>query len=187
MSVFGDPGAPMVLLPMPQRLQRGDGVHRLRPGRLIQVARSSLSGRGDCVHRLRPGRLIQVAGGDRAALLRIGTAVRDALAEAGASWQLTAHGGSGAEIGATVAVDPARVSRAQGYLLAVGRERIEIVGHDEAGMQRSSGPRDRHGTGSTRVLPDAPADRAARRGTVRPARPARTASAPDASDRTLAD
>ena len=110
MSVFGDPGAPMVLLPMPQRLQRGD-----------------------CVHRLRPGRLIQVAGGDRAALLRIGTAVRDALAEAGASWQLTAHGGSGAEIGATVAVDPARVSRAQGYLLAVGRERIEIVGHDEAG------------------------------------------------------
>ena len=99
-----------ILLPAPQRLRRERGGHRLSPGRLIQVA-----------------------GGDRAALLRIGTAVRDALAEAGASWQLTAHGGSGAEIGATVAVDPARVSRAQGYLLAVGRERIEIVGHDEAG------------------------------------------------------
>ena len=99
-----------ILLPAPQRLRRERGGHRLSPGRLIHVT-----------------------GGDRAALLRIGTAVRDALAEAGASWQLTAHGGSGAEIGVTVAVDPARVSRAQGYLLAVGRERIEIVGHDEAG------------------------------------------------------
>ena len=99
-----------ILLPAPQRLRPEQGAHRLRPGRLIHVT-----------------------GGDRAALLRIGAAVRDALAEAGASWQLTAHGGSGPEIGARVAVDPARVSRAQGYLLTVGPERIDIAGHDEAG------------------------------------------------------
>ena len=99
-----------ILLPAPQRLRPEQGAHRLRPGRLIHVT-----------------------GGERAALLRIGAAVRDALAEAGASWQLTAHGGSGPEIGARVAVDPARVSRAQGYLLTVGPERIDIAGHDEAG------------------------------------------------------
>ena len=99
-----------ILLPAPQRLRPEQGAHRLRPGRLIHVT-----------------------GGERAALLRIGAAVRDALAAAGASWQLTAHGGPGPEIGATVAVDPARVSRAQGYLLTVGPERIDITGHDEAG------------------------------------------------------
>ena len=98
-----------ILLPAPQRLQRERGGHRLRPGRLIHLA-----------------------GGDTASLLRIGVAVRDALVEAGASWQLTAHG-SGPEVGASVAIDPARVTGAQGYLLTVGPERIDIVGNDEAG------------------------------------------------------
>ena len=74
-----------------------------------------------------------MTGGDRAALLRIGSTVRDALARAGAIWQLTAHGGAGPEIGATVAVDPARVTGEQGYRLIVGPERIDITGHDEAG------------------------------------------------------
>ena len=99
-----------ILLPAPQRLRREHGGHRLRPGRLVHLC-----------------------SGDRAALLRIGAVVRDALAQAGASWQLTAHGGSGPEIGATVAVDPARVSREQAYALTVGPERIDIAGHDEAG------------------------------------------------------
>lgn len=40
---------------------------------------------------------------------------------------------TGPEIGTLVAVDPGRVSRPQGYLLDVGRERISIVGHDAAG------------------------------------------------------
>ncbi len=99
-----------ILLPAPQRLRREHGGHRLRPGRLIHLT-----------------------GGERTALLRIGAAMRDALDGAGASWQLTARGGSGPEIGATVAVDPARVSRAQGYVLTIGPERIDIAGHDEAG------------------------------------------------------
>ena len=103
-------GAPPILLPMPQRLRPGEGLHHLRPGRLIHLA-----------------------SGDRTALLRIGEAVRDALAEAGASWELTARGGAGAEVGARIAVDPARVTRSQGYLLTIDRQRIAIVGHDEAG------------------------------------------------------
>lgn len=95
-------GGPMTLLPAPQRLRIDGGGHRLRPGRLIHLA-----------------------GGEPAALLRIGAAVRDAIAAAGAAWRLTERGGSGPEIGAAVAVDPARASRPQGYLLTVGRERID--------------------------------------------------------------
>lgn len=101
---------PMTLLPAPQRLRLDGGGHRLRPGRLIHLT-----------------------GGDRAALLRIGAAVQDAIAAAGATWRLTESGGSGPEIGAAVAVDPSRAGRPQGYLLTVGRERIDIVGHDQAG------------------------------------------------------
>lgn len=67
----------MILLPAPQSVRIDDGGHQLRPGRRIHVT----------------GGLM--AGGDRAAPVRIGAAVQDALAAAGAATSTTSAGCTG--------------------------------------------------------------------------------------------
>ena len=104
------PKPELVLLPQPRRLTSLDGNHKLQPDRFILLV-----------------------GDDRSAMLRIGQAVRGALAEMGADWELTTHGGDGQRIGAFVHVDPAQVVRPQGYVLTTTPDQIRIVAHDTAG------------------------------------------------------
>lgn len=99
-----------ILLPEPQRVRRLEGAHRLREGRFIWLE------------------------GNAPALLRAGEALRDALASAGARWELTAAGGSDPGcLGAVVHVDPAQVPQPEGYRLAIEPEQIRLVAHDAAG------------------------------------------------------
>ena len=100
----------LILLPQPQRLTSLDGKHKLQTDRFILLV-----------------------GDDRSAMLRIGQAVRDALAEADVDWELTRYGGDGDQVGAIVHVDPAQVVRPQGYVLTILADQIRIVARDAAG------------------------------------------------------
>jgi hexosaminidase len=100
-----------VLLPMPQRLHRLEGSHRLHPERFIWL-------KGDTSD----------------ALLRTGWILQEALASVGPRWELTAAPGEDvSRLGAIVHVDPAQVPWPEGYRLTISADRIHIAAHDAAG------------------------------------------------------
>jgi len=100
-----------VLLPMPQRLHRLEGSHRLQPERFIWL-------RGDTSD----------------ALLRTGRVLQQALASVGPRWELTAaRGDDVSRLGAIVHVDQAQVPWPEGYRLIIGADRIHILARDAAG------------------------------------------------------
>jgi hypothetical protein len=101
----------LVLLPMPQRLNRLEGSHCLQPERFIWL-------KGDT----------------SATLLRTGRILQGALAAVGPRWELTAAPGDDvSRLGAIVQVDPAQVPHPEGYRLTIGADGIHIVAHDAAG------------------------------------------------------
>ena len=106
---------PLVLLPAPQRLTLLGGTLPLAPERLIWLNDSATTSPGD-------------------ALQRAGREVQAALALHGPHWELTAARLDGAQIGATLRIDPAQVPQAQGYRLSIRPEGLLLVAHDAAGI-----------------------------------------------------
>ena len=101
----------LVLLPRPQRTYRLEGTYHLQPDRFVWLE-------GD-----NPG-----------SLLRVGQAVRDALATVGPRWEVTAaRGQNPGRLGAVVHVDPLQVPQSEGYHLTILPDQVRIVAHDEAG------------------------------------------------------
>jgi hypothetical protein len=104
----------LVLLPMPQRLHRLEGSHRLQAERFIWLKSDS--------------------SGD---LLRTGRIIQEALASVGPRWELTAASDDDVRrLGAIVHVDPAQVPQPEGYRLSIGLDHIHIAAHDAAGLDR---------------------------------------------------
>jgi len=99
-----------ILLPKPRRLVCLEGMHTLRPDRLIWL------------------------GGEHASsLLRTGLAIQKALEHVGPKWELTARGTDSRRVGAAVHVDPSLVPQPQGYRLTISPDEVRIVAHDPAG------------------------------------------------------
>ena len=86
---------------------------------------------GEC--RLEGERYISLSGSITTELLHTGRTVQRALAEAGASWELTA-GGAGRPYGAVVAQDPALVGHPEGYRLSIRPDEVRLIGADAAGV-----------------------------------------------------
>ena len=86
---------------------------------------------GEC--RLEGERFIRLGGRFTDDLLRTGRIVQEALAEAGASWQLTTSGGNTDPTGAIVLVDPTLMAHREGYLLTILPGQVRIVARDAAG------------------------------------------------------
>ena len=86
---------------------------------------------GEC--RLEGQRYISLSGSITADLLRTGRTVQRALAEGGASWELTA-GGAGRPYGAIVAEDRALVTHREGYRLSIRPDEVRLIGADAAGV-----------------------------------------------------
>ena len=79
-------------------------------------------------------RFVWLSGPVTPELLRTGDVVKAALAQVGATPELTAAEGRDAGgIAATVRVDARRVRRREGYRLSVSPDGIDLVGHDAAG------------------------------------------------------
>ena len=100
-----------VLLPEPQQTIRLDGVFEVATGGLISVG-------------ARPP----------AALHRAARKLQEALSTVGPRWQLTPAGAeTDADVRASIAVNPYRVPRAQGYRISIEPDFLAIVAADEAG------------------------------------------------------
>ncbi len=97
----------LILLPQPQRVTSLDGAFDLIPDRLIWLTAE--------------------------VPLPVGRRVQGALAAIGPRWALTAARLDGSHIGAEVRIDPAEVTRPEGYTLTVDPDGVHIVGHDAAG------------------------------------------------------
>jgi hypothetical protein len=100
-----------LLLPEPQQVNYPPGMFKLNQQQFI---------------------LLDMARSNR--LLGIGRIMQEALACAGARWELTAASGHGTDrIGCSVMVDPIAVPKPQGYRLTINHNRIQLVAHDCAG------------------------------------------------------
>lgn len=100
-----------ILLPMPRQITVASDMHRLESGRYIHLA------------------------GNPDELGFAGRTLRSALCVRECCWTLTTAAGSDpAMLGAVLAVDRAVVPRPQGYRLTISPERIQIIGHDAAGV-----------------------------------------------------
>ncbi len=101
-----------VLLPMPRELAHQEGSLALQSSRYILLDGARTSG-----------------------LERAGRVVQEALAEVGASLELTEHrSGDSRAIAAEISVASRRIRQLEGYRLTIGPDGILLVGHDLAGV-----------------------------------------------------
>ena len=101
-----------VLLPMPRKLAHQEGSLALQSSRYILLDGARTSG-----------------------LERAGRVVQEALAEVGASLELTEHrSGDSKAIAAEISVASRRIRQLEGYRLTIGPDGILLVGHDLAGV-----------------------------------------------------
>ena len=108
----GDRSEELILLPAPQK------IRRLR-------AR----------YQFKQEALICLMGGSPTELFRTGHLVKNSLGSVGSRWELTASGGRGDPRNqAVISLSPGGTPRAQGYILVISPEGIELVGGDEAGL-----------------------------------------------------
>ena len=101
----------LLLLPRPRELNRLDGSFELQSARYILLDGARTPG-----------------------LARAGTVAREALADVGASLELTAHRGNDpTTIAAEISVAPRRIRQSEGYRLTITVDGIVLVAHDVAG------------------------------------------------------
>ena len=97
-----------------------------RPRKLLMLPES---------HQLAPERFILLEGASSFSNLRTARMVQKELESLGQNWEVTASRGTDAlRIGCVLEVNPDLVNLPQGYRLNIDKNRIRIVGYDEAGL-----------------------------------------------------